>query len=101
MQKRGAKMCSPLRPAENKRADSSHAPSPSELESGTVTPYRGRGTVWVSICRLTSTPFGGPARGACEVTGLVGVGSDCDGEHMVDGVLVLSFSGDGFLERAS
>ena len=51
-----------------------------ELVSGTRTLYRERGSVWVSIFGLASTPLCGPTRGACALTGVVRVGSDCDGE---------------------
>jgi len=51
-----------------------------ELLSGTGTLYRERGPVWVGNFGFATTPLGGPISGACALTGVVRVGSDCDGE---------------------
>lgn len=48
-----------------------------ELASGTGTPYRERGSLWVGFA---TTPPGGPASAACALTGVIRGGSGCDGE---------------------
>jgi hypothetical protein len=48
-----------------------------ELASGTGTPYRERGSVWVGFA---TTPLGGPASAACALTGVMRDGNGCDGE---------------------
>jgi len=49
-----------------------------ELVSGTGTPYRERGSVWVGSLGLATTPLDGPAGAACALTGVAR--DDCDGE---------------------
>jgi len=51
--------------------------SEDELASGTGTPYRERGSVWVGNLGLATTPL---ACAACALTGVTRDGSDRDGE---------------------
>ena len=51
-----------------------------ELASGTGTPYKERGSVWVGNLGLATSAFGGPASLACALTEGVRDGSGCDGE---------------------
>jgi len=51
-----------------------------ELASGTGTPYKVRGSVWVDSLGLAATP-GEPVGAACALPGSARDCSDCDGEE--------------------
>ena len=56
-----------------------------ELASGTGTPCKERGSLWVGNLGLATTALGGPASLECALTEVVRDGSGCDGEDTEKG----------------